>query len=274
MKRTSSIVLLFLFCFIFAGCEKESTSEEKRVEDAQLTYTEVQVVEEVSDTVESSYRIGATLPGTDFSSLGNTVEDKLTQEWSTFDSMSKEAKLLSSQVWGIVSFEADTWNECEEAIGVTVNNPLESLNWLNKTGHIGMESADPNTPIKHIEATVNAANIERKVSEISVTAGYNTQNARITLTTNLTANTKTYTIGSVYNGYATYKQNTVTTKSGIHVLVVTTSGSNNNSYYNDEYYDLTAYWVKDNAFYTLHVFGNATDKADIQADLDRILAEI
>ena len=36
----------------------------------------------------------------------------------------------------------------------------------------------------------------------------------------------------------------------------------------------TAYWVKDNVFYALRVFGNETDKAEIQATLDKLLAEI
>ena len=50
--------------------------------------------------------------------------------------------------------------------------------------------------------------------------------------------------------------------------------SNNNDYYNGDYYDPTAYWVKDNVFYTLRVFGDDTNKEEIQATLERILREI
>jgi len=242
--------------------------------NSQLTNTDVQIIAMNSDTEETSYRVGAALPGTAFSSISQVLEDKIAQEWKTYDGMTKEAKLLSSHIWGIVYLETDTWSEFEEIIGFTVNNPLETLSWLNKTEYIGMESADPSTPIKHIEVTANTVNAKGKLNEISVTSGYNTESARITLTSTLSASAGTYTTGSVYNGYATYKQNTVTTGSGISVLIVITDGTNNTGYYDGDYYDPTAYWVKDNVFYTLRVIGDSADKAEIQATLDRILAEI
>ena len=273
-RTVTALTLCLVIILSFTGCATGKKSNVGGVGGPELTYTDVQVIEEKSDKKESSYRVGTTLAGADFSAIGQTLAEKLTQEWNTYDSMNKEAKLVSSHLWGIVYIEADTWDECEKTIGLTVPNPLESLNWLNKTGYIGMESVDPGTSIKHIEAAVNAANDERKPSELSVTAGYNTESARITLTATLTENTGTYTAGSAYNGYATYEQNTITTKSGIPVLIVITNGSNNNGYYNDDYYDPTAYWVKDNVFYTLRVFGNAADKVDIQATLDKILADI
>lgn len=270
----TALTLCLVLILSFTGCAKDKISDLDGVEDPELTYTNVQVIEEKSDKTESSYRVGTALSGTDFSAIGEMLTEKLAQEWNTYDSMTQEAKLVSSHIWGLVYFETDTWKECEEAIGVTVNNPLESLSWLNMTGHIGMESAILGTPIKHIRVIVNAANDERTPSEISVTAGYSTVNARITLTATLVANAETYATGMIYNGYATYEHNTVTTKSGIPVLIVTTNGTNNNDYYHGDFYDPTAYWVKDNVFYTLRVFGNATDKADMQAALDRILAEI
>ena len=55
---------------------------------------------------------------------------------------------------------------------------------------------------------------------------------------------------------------------------MTVNGTNNIGYYNGDYFDSTAYWVKDNVFYALRVFGNETDKAEIQATLDKILAGI
>lgn len=97
---------------------------------------------------------------------------------------------------------------------------------------------------------------------------------RITLTETVSSSTESFTIGSVYTGYATYEQDTVTTGSGIVVLIMAVNGTNNIGYYNGDYFDSTAYWVKDNVFYALRVFGNETDKAEIQATLDKILAGI
>ncbi|MBR5248405.1 MAG: hypothetical protein IKV27_05635, partial [Lachnospiraceae bacterium] len=208
-------------------------------------------------------------------SIGQMLADKITQGWNTFDSMTREQQLASSKLWGVVGIQTDTWNECEKAIGFTVDNPLETLDWLNKTGCFGMESTDSGMPEKHVQATANVTQTtDRKLSAINVTAGYNSGSVRVTLTATLSANTDTFTIGSVCNGYADYEQNTVTTGSGIPVLIVTTNEMNNTGYYKVDYFDPTAYWVKDNVFYTLRVFGDETDKAEIQATLDRILEEI
>ena len=272
IRTTVAPVLSFMIIFSLGGCAM-NTEYGSTDKSSQLTDTDVQIIAMKSETEESSYQVGATLPGTAFSSISQMLKDKIAQEWTTHDGMTKEALMLSSHLWGIVYFETDTWDEFEEAIGLTVNNPLESLSWLNKTGYIGMESADPSMPIKHIEVTVDTV-AERKLNEISVTSGYNTENARITLTATLSASAGIYTTGSVYTGYATYEQNTATTGSGIPVLIVITDGMNNTGYYNGDYYDPTAYWVKDNVFYTLRVIGDSADKDDIQATFDRILEEI
>lgn len=244
IRTTVALVLSFMIIFSLGGCAM-NTASGSNDNNSQLTNSDVQIIAMKSETEESSYQVGATLPGTAFSSISQMLKDKIAQEWTTHDGMTKEALMLSSHLWGIVYFETDTWDEFEEAIDLTVNNPLEALSWLNKTGYIGMESADPSTPRKHIEVTANTANSERKLSEIGATSGYNTESARITLTATLTSNAGKYTTGSVYTGYATYTQNTATTGSGIPVLIVITDGTNNTGYYEGDYYDPTAYWVKD-----------------------------
>ena len=44
--------------------------------------------------------------------------------------------------------------------------------------------------------------------------------------------------------------------------------------YNGDYFDPTAYWVQDNVFYSLRVFGDEAEKAEIQAILERILEDV
>ena len=189
--------------------------------------------------------------------------------------MTKEQQCTSSKLWGVVDIQTDTWDDCEEAIGFTLYNPLETLAWLSNTGYFGMERADSQTPTAHVQATANASQTaDRKLGEVSVIAGYKDGDVRITLTETVSSSTESFTIGSVYTGYATYEQDTVTTGSGIVVLIMAVNGTNNIGYYNGDYFDSTAYWVKDNVFYALRVFGNETDKAEIQATLDKLLAEI
>lgn len=266
-----AVVVLLLILLIAIGIKKDGGD----VDDLQTTYGTVQMMEMVSDTMESSYQVGAALPGTDFSAIGQILADKMAQEWDAFNKMTQEQRMVSSKAWGVVGIQVDTWDECEEAIGFAVYNPLESLDWLNKTGYYGMESTNPDIPVAHVQTMANfAINTDGKLREIDVTAGYNNEKVKITLTAIQSANSGTYISGSACNGYATYGQNTVSTGSGIPVLIVTTNETNNTGYYNDNYFDLTAYWVIDNVFYILRVFGEETHKDEIQNTIERILEEI
>ena len=275
MKRYSVLIAVAVFVLSLAGCTTApspgSTGKSRPVTNA----ADVQIIEMISGEKESSYRVEALLPTTDLSSVGQPLADKLSQEWDEFDSMTKEQQCTSSKLWGVVDIQTDTWDDCEEAIGFTLYNPLETLDWLNKTGYFGMEHVDSQTPTAHVQATANASQTaDRKLGEVSVIAGYKDGDVRITLAATVSSSTESFTTGSVYTGYATYEQDTVTTGSGIVVLIMTVNGTNNIGYYNGDYFDSTAYWVKDNVFYALRVFGNETDKAEIQATLDKLLAEI
>ena len=275
MKRYSVLIAVAVFVLSLAGCTTApspgSTGKSRPVTNA----ADVQIIGMISGEKESSYQVEALLPTTNLSSVGQSLADKLSQEWDEFDSMTKEQQRTSSKLWGVVDIQTDTWDDCEEAIGFTLYNPLETLDWLNKTGYFGMEHVDSQTPTAHVQATANASQTaDRKLGEVSVIAGYKDGDVRITLTETVSSSTESFTIGSVYTGYATYEQDTVTTGSGIVVLIMTVNGTNNIGYYDGDYFDSTAYWVKDNVFYALRVFGNETDKAEIQATLDKILAEI
>ena len=271
------VALIIILALYFGGINSGDTSISSigGVDGPERTYRTVQFIEKKTDEAESSYEVGAYINGTDFSSLGQELADKIEQEWKTYSAMTEMQQLTSSHLWGVVSFQKDTWDECESAIGFDVENHLESLEWLNKTGYFGMESVDPTLPVKHIEVSANSALTEdRQVSNISITAGYSIDELRITLNATLFADSGTQQIGSGYNSYAIFEEKTTTTGSGAPVLIVIANESNSNGYYAADYYDPTAYWVKDNVFYKLRVLGEETDKETIQATLERILSEI
>lgn len=239
------------------------------------THCEVKLSDQVSDAQESSYKVSAFLPATDLSNPGQTLADKISNKWKTYDGMTQQQHLTSSHLWGVVYVNTETWNECEQAIGVTIDNPLESIDWINKTGYFGMESVDPSTPVTHVKATAYATHsTDRNLGEISVTAGYNKGNMQITISATVSATAGTITTGGITRGYATFDHNTTATGSGAPVLIVTTNETNNLGYYNGDYFDPTAYWVKDNVFYTLRVFGDEVNQVEIQETLELILAEI
>lgn len=241
MKRYSVLIAVAVFVLSLAGCTTApspgSTGKSRPVTNA----ADVQIIGMISGEKESSYQVEALLPTTDLSSVGQPLADKLSQEWDEFDSMTKEQQCTSSKLWGVVDIQTDTWDDCEEAIGFTLYNPLETLDWLNKTGYFGMEHVDSQTPTAHVQATANASQTaDRKLGEVSVIAGYKDGDVRITLTETVSSSTESFTIGSVYTGYATYEQDTVTTGSGIVVLIMTVNGTNNIGYYDGDYFDSTA----------------------------------
>lgn len=273
-----TLVIALAICLGGANNNDSSISNIGGVDGPKTVYSTVMVNKTSSDDQESSYEVSAYLPSSDFTSLGQSLADKIEQEWKTYDGMTQEQRLTSSKLWGLVGIQVDSWNECEETIGFSVFNPLESLDWLKATGYFGMESADPHTEIKHILINANTVqsltNLDRELSEITISSGYKSGNTKITLTATLCAKAESHITGSVTNGYATYEQETIKSGSGVPVLVVTANESNNTGYYNGDYYDPTAYWVKDNVFYSLRVFGDEADKNEIQVVLENILQEI
>jgi len=281
LAGTCTVIMLVLALGLGMGglSEKDSSiTNVGGVDGPQRVYSVVRLVNKESDKTESSYEVSANLPSTDFSSIGKTLEDKITAEWETYSGMTETQRLASSHLWGLVGIQTDTWAECEEATGITVDNPLEAMEWLTKTGYFGDESSDPTITVKHIQISANAAqtatNIDGKLQQLSITAGYKTGTVKVTLSATLSSNVGAYTTGGVTNGYATFEEETLTTGSGIPVLVITADEENNNGYYNGDFYDPTAYWVKANVFYAVRVFGDEADKEDIREVLEKILEEM
>ena len=273
-----AIVFILALCIGGQSDNDSSLSNVGGVDGPQHVYSVVRLVDKKSDNSESTYEVSANLPSTDFSSIGKILEDKIAEEWENYSGLTETQRLASSHLWGLVGIQTDTWAECEEATGITVDNPLEAMDWLNKTGYFGDESSDPTTPVKHIRISANSAfsadNIDGKLHQLVITAGYHTGKVKVTLTATLSSNVGAYSTGGVTNGYATFAEESLTTGSGIPVLVVTADEENNNGYYNGDYYDPTVYWVKDNVFYTLRVFGDESAKDEIQDVLENILSVI
>ena len=270
------LVLVIVAALLFSGDHKDNNADSVERSDGT-----VQLTSKTSDLVESRYEVSAYLSGTDFSSVSQSLKDRITQEWDTYKSMTDIQRYASSKIWGMVGIQADTWDECEKIIGCDVKNPLESLTWLNKTGYYGMEDGFASSitqgkaKLKHIQITTHTRQtLGNSIDNVHVSVGYNVDDVRIILSAVLCADAGIYTTGSATNGYAIYQENTVITGSGIPVLIITTDEMNNNGYYNGDYFDPTAYWVQDNVFYSLRVFGDETEKAEIQSILEKILKEV
>ena len=70
--------------------------------------------------------------------LGSGVYNALEKEWDAWNAKSEEQKMLSSHMPGNCYKSFDTWAECEEFLGVSLFNPLEDCEWLEKGTYVGM----------------------------------------------------------------------------------------------------------------------------------------
>lgn len=258
---SAAAVLIFVI-----NNSNNNVSESESADISKVTYSTVRMIEEKSNTEESSYCVGADLSGSDFSNLSETITDKIKQEWDTYEGLTEMQRIASSKAWGTVGHQCDTWAECEEAIGISVDNPLESVDWLIKSYYSGSR------PFQVSVSTLT----DRTPSQINIRTGYYTDytgTIRVALTATLTSNSEEYSTGSAITGYADFVQTNTQTGKGIPVLIVTPDEANNLGYYSEDYYAPVAYWVKDNVFYSVRVLGNDTNKEQIHATLGKILAE-
>ena len=224
---------------------------------------------------ESEFTLEVFLPKTNLSQPGQILTDKIAEDWERFDQMDQLDQHASSHIPGTVYINTDTWAACENAVGVAVANPLEHMDWLEKTGYFGMESVEPSVPATHVKATAYATqSTARKLSRVDIQSGYSSGNVRITLTATICAEDCTFTTGSITRGYATFTQEETTTGSGIPVIVVTTDKENNLGYYNDGWCEQEAYWVEGNLFYNLRVVGDQENPDEMKSTLQKLLCEL
>ena len=260
------IIVAILACIMVAVCfltNPEKIHHEELLQNDHFN-GEVQITEEKSDSGESFYWLSAKVQRTKLTSLSETMEYEIKREWDTYNSMSEEQRLASSHMWGTIYVETDTWEEIEEVLGVSIDNPLESVAWVHKTSYIGMEREN----LPHVHTTVyTIQSADDKVDNVCAIAGYEMGGVRITLSTTISVNSEDITAGFSHSGDVNYVKTRCNTASGAPVLVVST-------YEAGHFFDSNAYWVENNVLYALRVFGDTEDEEEIQDTLKRLLEEI
>lgn len=245
-------------------------AKQERLADSTGSVT---VAQNSSAEEESELKLQVTLAGTDLSHPGQILADEIRQEWQRYEQLPELTRQASSHMWGTVYVDTDTWSQCENAVGVSVPNPLEDIDWLQKTGYLGMQSTNPQMYATHVKATAYAtAQSNRRLDRIDMQSGYCHGDTRITLhATVCTENT--VTTGMLTRGYATYETREAVTGSGLPVLLVTPKKANNTGYYLDGWCDQVAYWVEGNVFYTLRVVGSEENPTAMDQTMQDLLKE-
>lgn len=70
--------------------------------------------------------------------VSQEVYDALREEWDGWNRLSQESKMLSSRLPGHCWRYFDDWAECEEFLGLSISNPLETCSWLEQGTYAAM----------------------------------------------------------------------------------------------------------------------------------------
>ena len=107
MRQT--VCLLLIACLLLAGCGKP----------AEMDKTQIPWV------VPSEL-------------LGQPIKDALKKDWDNWNNKDFHQKVVSSHLPGAGHQSFDSWAECEAFVGLTVPNPLETCDFLEKGTYVGM----------------------------------------------------------------------------------------------------------------------------------------
>ena len=168
--KTRVLLILVVLCFLLAGCSGEKTPQET-----------VWLVESQTGVEESYYTMAADLPCYSAENASPDLREKLADNWRAWDQMDEMAQLLSSRLPGHCDSSWDTWAECEEYLGIPLENPLEE-SWV-----FANESAIPlDTPAlkgngHHAKVSFSGGR-DGTLEEVNVWTGYLDEEIRLALT--------------------------------------------------------------------------------------------
>lgn len=88
-KKQAGVLSVICVALVLGAFLALSLGGTNKMDPLDETGGTVQLTEKISDTAESLYEISAYLPGTDFSSIGQELKNKIAQEWENYSSMSE-----------------------------------------------------------------------------------------------------------------------------------------------------------------------------------------
>ena len=184
----------------------------------------------------------------------------LSDDWAAYDAMSEEEKMCSSHLPGWCSREFDEWEAVEQFVGLTIPNPLEELELLEKGTYVGMPLGFMNAP-RFSVAWYGTR--EGHVEWVQINSGYRTGDIRVCLETALYSDSPESK--SRERGWSVEHQrlNYLEEREG-DKAVITTDG--------DSAYDTyMATLARGYALYTIHVIGEPGTREELYPVLEQLL---
>lgn len=222
----------------------------------------VRIGDMVTGKEESSYQLLTDLepyPAENFSSPA------LTEALETIRRQYRDYQPWDSRSPGWYQTFLESWEDCEDFLGVTVFNPLEDMDWLTPLS----SSALPLTGVtRHCELNLNADE-EGSLSYVAVQACYQAEMSRISLTVDFATENSPYEPGLwfAYDGETDFETDTFHLSDGQEAVLLTARPAD------ARFSGVDAYFTRDGAIYRLRVwFQEAGREAAAMETLKILLA--
>ena len=194
--------------------------------------------------------------------LAKDVRDALQKEWSSYNRLSAEEKMLSSHFPGVCYERFSDWAACEEFLGMSVPNPLEETAWLDHGTYVGMPEGFQDAP--NVRVSLYGTR-EGHVEWLSVESGYRDNEIRVTMDAMLYGNPAEGI--STDSGWSVEleRQSYIANVDDDPVLITADSG--------EQYVSHTAYLVQGHVLYRVSVIGDLNLQEHVQETLENVLSE-
>lgn len=193
-------------------------------------------------------------------SLSQDAYDALQYEWDAWNLMSHESKMLSSHLPGWCRYEFDDWAACEEFLGISIPNPLETCAWLEKATYVAMPVGFRDAPRVVAEWYGTA---EGHVEWVRVQAGYRSGEIRVTIDAALygdSADMKPSDSGWLVE---LDRQDYLADRGGSQLQIIAESTEN--------YYSNVVYQADGNVLYRFKVIGEPTEQIEVENTLEQVV---
>lgn len=192
--------------------------------------------------------------------LGQDLYDALQSDWTSYDALSTEQKILFSHIPGNCKQGFDTWQDCETFIGFPIFNPLEASTWVEKGTYVGMPDGFLDAP--RIEASWYGTR-DGHVEWISIQSGYRHEEIRIVVNAKLYGDPLVEK--SADSGWSTELDR--------HWYFANADGDSPviTEDHTERYTAKTAYLAQGHVLYSIRVIGETSAQSEVQETLEQIL---
>lgn len=218
---------------------------------------------------ESGYRMEAEVRSFSAEDFSPQVREALDADWEKWESMDPESQTLSSWMPGMLFRYFDTWEEAEAFLGISLDNPLEDVDWLEKGTHFGGARDDPGLTTEDSRMHCKVVIYDDGGGEAgggSVSAGYLAGDIRVTLSPSLQVDGGVDAHNALWNGPVGFRTDTYRMRDGQSVIIVSEKQFGKSGYISQD-----AFFIWDGLLYDLHLVASAEQEEELRQVTEDLL---